>query len=145
MAAGQLSNEAKSKLAPNAAAEDKLAQITSRMGSGERRAFWLGVLLLDGAVTLDDVLRAGQPEMPAPRPALTLVPEREPKACVCGAPRAARAPGARGPHPSTCEQESCPAGRRALIQRAHYVRRHQPPAESESGGYPPENGEALIR
>jgi hypothetical protein len=131
---GQLSWTGKSRLAPNGVAEDKLAEVTARMSKAERRAFWIGVLLMDGAVTLDDVLRNWEPpaeEEPTPKRRLTVV--RDPAApCVCGRPRAARRPGARGPNPSTCETEECDKGRKALDNRRRYRDRPQAGPEAHA-------------
>jgi hypothetical protein len=117
MGSGQLSWEGRQKLAATPLAESKLGELTGRMSKGERRSFWLGVLLLDGAVSLDDALRRFEPipheEAPAPEVERRLHVVREvPTLCECGRPvRARRSP--TGKRPTCCDSDECPKGRKA--------------------------------
>lgn len=119
---------------PRGELEHRLAALLVRMTAGERRAFWLGVMLADGSVTHEQALGAwvrrldpaaaevlvevpaapdARPDRPprrrpAPPPAGYTPP---PGRCgYCGGP-VAKPP--RGRTPKVCKADACQARRRA--------------------------------
>lgn len=55
---GTMSAQGRSVMARSEADEDRLRQLLSLLPPAERRAFWLGALVRDGAVTVEQVLAA---------------------------------------------------------------------------------------
>ena len=91
-----LSPGARAQLARSALEQDQLGRLVEEMSPDERRAFWLGVLLMDRAVTINRaraIIEAGHrsPGLPAaqvtPAPDVELDPDRLCPGCELPMPK----------------------------------------------------------